>query len=181
MLDKLISKFIWQRKRPRIRLKILLLPKEKGGLGLQNLKYYYWAAQLNAVVAWIKNDQETGWVQIEQSTAKGIPLSILPFINMKSVNSAKIENEWIKHTLKVWTRVRKKLGGPLSVSRAMPIVGNMEFPPSVWDTGFRRWADNSLFNGTGFKSFTQLQEQCQLPSNDLCRYFQIRHITNNKS
>ena len=60
MLDKLISEFIWQRKRPRIRLKILLLPKEKGALGLPNLKYYYWAAQLNAVVAWIKNDQETG-------------------------------------------------------------------------------------------------------------------------
>lgn len=42
-------------------------------------------------MAWIKNDQETGWVQIEQSTAKGIPLSTLPFINMKSVNNAKIE------------------------------------------------------------------------------------------
>lgn len=187
MLDKLISKFIWQRKRPRIRLKILLLPKEKGGLGLPNLKYYYWAAQLNAVVAWIKNDQETGWVQIEQSTTKGISLSTLPFINMKSVNNAKIENEWIKHTLEVWTIVRKKLGGPLSVSRAMPIMGNMEFPPSVWDSGFRRWADkglstiNSLFNGIEFKSFTQLQEQCQLPSNDLYRYFQIRHyITNHK-
>lgn len=87
-MDKLISKFIWHRKRPRIRLKILLLPKEKGGLGLPNLQYYYRAAQLNAVVAWIKNDQETGWAQIEQSTTRGISLSILPFINMKSVNSA---------------------------------------------------------------------------------------------
>lgn len=67
----------------------------------------------------------------------------------------------------------------------MPIVGNMEFLPSVWDRGFRRWADkglntiNSLFSGTEFKSFTQLQEQCQLPSNDLYRYFQIRYYTKN--
>lgn len=48
----------------------------------------------------------------------------------------------------------------------MSIVGNMEFPPSVWDSEFRRWADkglctiSSLFSGTDFKSFTQLEEQC---------------------
>lgn len=53
-------------------------------------------------------NQGTRWTQIKQSTAKGISLSTLPFINMKSGNSAKIENEWIKHTLKVWTIVRKK-------------------------------------------------------------------------
>lgn len=46
MLDKLISKFIGQRKRPRISPKSLLLPKEKEGLGHPNLKYHYWAAQL---------------------------------------------------------------------------------------------------------------------------------------
>lgn len=45
-LDKLISTFIWQRKQPRIRLKILQLSKAKGGLKLPNLRYYFWAAQL---------------------------------------------------------------------------------------------------------------------------------------
>lgn len=34
-LDKLISIFIWQRKRPRIRLKILQLSKARGGLNSQ--------------------------------------------------------------------------------------------------------------------------------------------------
>lgn len=35
---------------------------------------------------------------------------------------------------------KKMLGGPASLSRAMPIVGNIDFPPSTWDSGFRRWA-----------------------------------------
>lgn len=53
MLNKLLSKYIWQKKKPRVRLKTLLLPKYKGGLGLPNLKKYYWASQLRIFVHWI--------------------------------------------------------------------------------------------------------------------------------
>merc|ERR1712002_683721 len=130
---------------------------------------------------WIGNDQEVIWTQIEQSSARGVSLSILPFINIKSINAFKIENKWIKQTLKVWTTVKKMLRGPQSISRAMLIVGNTEFSPSMWDSGFKKWADkglctiNQLFKGTDLKSFSQLHEQFHLPSQDFYRYLQIRH------
>lgn len=60
-----------------------------------------------------------------------------------------------------------------SIFRAMPIVGNIEFLQSMWDSGFRTWADkglsimNQLSNGT--KSFSQLQEQFIIPSKDMYR------------
>lgn len=72
-------------------------------------------------------------------------------------------------------------GGPDSISRAMPIVGNIEFLPSVWDGGFRIWADkgliaiNQLFVGKEIKSFSQLQEQFNISPKDMYRFFQIRH------
>ncbi len=100
-------------------------------------------------------------------------LATLPFINNKSVNKIKIENEWVKQTLKVWAAVKKSVRIPESISRAMPILGNLEFPPSVWDSGFQRWADrgliiiNQLFDGTYIKSFSQLQEQFRLSPKDL--------------
>lgn len=187
MLNKLISQFIWQHKRPRIRLKILNLAKKNGGLALPNLKFYYWAAQLATIVGWISGDEEAKWVQIEQGEVKGALLSILPFVDLKQVNKMKIGNEWIKHTLKIWGEVKKMFGDSGSISRAMPIVGNIDFPPSVSDHGFRRWAAkgltifNQLFEETHLKSFTQLREQFDLPSNDFYRYLQIRHyITNHK-
>lgn len=77
------------------------------------------------MVAWINNDKETGWVQIEQSTVRGVFLSTLPFLSFKSVSRIKNVGEFVQHTLRVWTTVRKKLGGPMSISRALPIVGNI--------------------------------------------------------
>lgn len=180
-LNKLISQFLWQHKRPRIKLKTLYLPKDKGGLALPNLKHYFWAAQLSAIVTWIGGDEESIWNRIEQNETRGVSLSTLPFIDSKSVIKLKIGNEWIKHTLKVWTEVKKMLNDIGSISRAMPIVGNIDFPPSTWDHGFRGWATkglitlNQLFGETGFKSFSQIKEQFDLSINDMYRYFQIRH------
>lgn len=181
MLSKSISQFIWQQKRARIKLKTLHLPKNRGGLALPNLKCYYWAAQISAIVTWIGGDEEAKWLQIEQGETKGIQLSTLPFLDIRGVNKMKIGNEWTRHTLKIWTEVKKMLRDTGSVSRAMPIVGNIDFPPSTGDQGFKRWAAkglkilNQLFDGADLKSFAQLQEQFGLPANDLYRYLQIRH------
>lgn len=79
-------------------------PKDKRGVALPNLKHY-WAAQLAAIVTWIRGDEEPIWNRIEQGELKCILLSTLPFIDSKSVIQLKIENEWIKHTLKIWMEV----------------------------------------------------------------------------
>ncbi len=100
MLDTLTSKFIWQNRRPRVRLKTLTLGKDKGGLSLPISKYYFWAAQLTAVVAWISMDTETGWVNIELNPLSNIALSVLAFLSKQPQKKAAIKNIWVKHTLK---------------------------------------------------------------------------------
>lgn len=183
LLEKLISKFIWQNQRPRIRLKVLMAAKERGGLNLPNLKLYYWAAQLRAVVAWVVGDLESGWVSIEQNSMPGIQLSSLPFFSQQSQK----KNLWIVHTLKVWKFVQKQLKGAVTLSWAMPIAGNVEFLPSVYDRTYKRWAEsgliiiNQLLDGPAFKSFSQLRDKFNLPSSDLYRYLQIRHYVTKHS
>lgn len=108
MLDKLLSKFIWQKKRPRVRLKTLLLPKFKGGLGMPNLKNYYWAAQLRILVNWINNDLDTGWVKIEQNSIPETPLRSIIFLGKAHWEKIKIRNIWVQNTLNVWDNVRKR-------------------------------------------------------------------------
>lgn len=120
LLDKLISKFIWQNKKPRVRFKTLTLGKDRGGL-LPNLKHYFWAAQLTAVVAWINKDVESGWVSIEQNSLKVVPLSTLVFLSKQSQKKFEIKNIWVKHTLKIWSTVQKRIRGTVAFSRAVQI------------------------------------------------------------
>ena len=187
MLDKLISRFIWQNKRPRVRLKTLTLGKNRGGLSLPNIKYYFWAAQLTAVVAWINNDMESGWVNIEQNSLPVIPLSVLVFLSKQSQEKLEIKNIWVKHTLKVWSTVQKRIRGTAALSRAMQIAGNPNFPPSTTDSTFKSWAGRNLrvldqlFCDNVLQPFSYLQDKFFLPQSDLFRYFQIRHyITSHK-
>lgn len=69
----------------------------------------------------------------------------------------------------------------MALSRAMPILGNIEFLPSVTDLAYRRWAEkglvtiNQLFENNTLRAFSQLQEKFDLPSNDMYRFLQIRH------
>ena len=50
--DKIISRFIWTGKKPRVRFKTLQLSKERGGLAVPCLRDYYRAAQLRPLIGW---------------------------------------------------------------------------------------------------------------------------------
>ncbi|KAF7651547.1 hypothetical protein LDENG_00109220 [Lucifuga dentata] len=80
-LNKLISKFIWQRKRPRIQFKTIQLPKPQGGLGLPNLRYYFWAAQLRPLISWLEDYTYTRWINIEKNLCLK-PLKVIPFLDL---------------------------------------------------------------------------------------------------
>ena len=84
-----------------------------------------------------------------------------------------INNLWIVHTLKVWNLIQKQLKGAVTLSRAMPIAGNIEFLPSMYDRAYKQWAEtgliiiNQLLDGQVFKSFSQLRDKFDLPLSDL--------------
>ena len=61
----MISRFIWQRKKPRVCFKTQQLSKEKGGMSLPCLENYYKAAQLQYLVCWCINDYEAKWKELE--------------------------------------------------------------------------------------------------------------------
>lgn len=75
LLNKIISKFVGQGKRPRIRLKIIQSHKTSGGLGLPSFRFYFWAAQLRPLASWMREDTQTRWINIEKSLCS-MPLKI---------------------------------------------------------------------------------------------------------
>lgn len=118
---KMISNFIWQKKKPRIKFTQLTSCKAYGGLNLPNLNLYYWAAQLCGAVEWLRQSKEITWLTLEQSSCYGIPIQLLALCSNKTWNKYKIENPWMKCTQKVLNTVRKRINAPKSISRAMKI------------------------------------------------------------
>lgn len=181
MLDKRMSKFLWQNKKARIKYKTLLAPQNKGGLNLPNLRNYYWAAQLRALILWITKDKDAIWVEMEQRACPTMSLESLPFVTRSMQKKLKIKNELIIETMKIWSTIQKKLNISNSVSKATKIAKNPDFVPCTMDVGFEKWTNKGLiyiaqlFTGQILKSFEQLKQEFNLPNNDFYKYLQLRH------
>lgn len=55
-INNILAKFIWNNKKAGLRLKLLYMPYERGGLRLPNLQWYYWSAQLHSASFYFNSD-----------------------------------------------------------------------------------------------------------------------------
>lgn len=108
-----ISSFIWHKRQPRINKNILQRPRAMGGMALPNFMYYYWAANITALLYWLRNDctdvNGTEWMVLERasigSTSPAALLcSKLPF---KQPISAFTTNPVVIHSIKTWNQFRR--------------------------------------------------------------------------
>lgn len=66
--------------------------RQRGGLNLPDVKYYYLAPHLSAIAAWLGTDREAEWVDIEQNSISGVSLTILPFMDLQAQKGVKKKN-----------------------------------------------------------------------------------------
>lgn len=76
-LNKTFARFIWNNKQPRLRLSLLYLPYERGGLKMPNIKLYYWAAQLRSAMFYFISGEVPAWVEM-----KNYRIIIFTFIHL---------------------------------------------------------------------------------------------------
>lgn len=179
-LRKLFSDFIWNNKRPRIRLSLLHLPYDRGGLNVPNLEWYYWAAQIRAGMFYFERNHPPAWVLIETHQ-----ISIPPNLYMYSANKRKLskntKNPFLRNTLTVWHTSLAYLGEVAEISQFSPIYGNNEFVPGRADSGFKIWAAQGiakvadLYDDSGtLMTFEDLKSKYDIPTKHFFKYLQLR-------
>ncbi|XP_062839247.1 vesicle transport protein GOT1B isoform X1 [Anolis carolinensis] len=102
-----IMKFIWQKKKPRIKLKYMIQEKNRGGLATPDLKLYFEASAL----MWVRD-----WTKLKNNkllNLEGINLR-LGWHAYLWYGKSKIEKEFNNHfirsaILKIWEKYKKKL------------------------------------------------------------------------
>lgn len=69
--------FIWTSKQPRVKWDKLVIPKLLGGIGLPDIRKYYWSCHLTRIIDWHLHSKTKAWIDLEE-TASNLPLHHLP-------------------------------------------------------------------------------------------------------
>uniref|UniRef100_A0A3B5ADU2 Reverse transcriptase zinc-binding domain-containing protein n=1 Tax=Stegastes partitus TaxID=144197 RepID=A0A3B5ADU2_9TELE len=177
--DKLISRFIWESKKPRVRYTTLQLPKDKGGMALPNLKNYFYASQLRPLLYWCNDEYISRWKDIETS--------IPQYPIQASIGEREIPpqikgqlNLFTTFTLEIWYSTVKKLKLKKEQGLLKWIAFDEKFYPGKLDPTFKSWTKKGITaictvvkNGQ-MRSFQELKDAYNLQNHDFFKYLQIR-------
>ncbi|XP_029281275.1 uncharacterized protein LOC115003560 [Cottoperca gobio] len=162
--------FLWNNKRARLRLTLLYMPYDRGGLACPNPLWYYWATQLRTTMFYFANDNLPAWREMECQFLE-LPLPIYLYSTSLKKRIKKPTKPITRNMIRVWHEVRKYLGEPLSRSRSSPIWGNDDFTPGRADSGFNLWSDKGVqkiqdlyrLNDDKLMSFEELASKHNIP------------------
>lgn len=105
--DKVISRFIWNGKAPRVRYKTLQLSKHSGGMGLPSLEDYYLAAQIRPLMLWCNQDYFAKWKAMELSLIDRPLQSLLGCPS--AAKQFDIQSQWVGFSIDIWSGLVKQL------------------------------------------------------------------------
>uniref|UniRef100_A0A8C5DIG8 Reverse transcriptase domain-containing protein n=1 Tax=Gouania willdenowi TaxID=441366 RepID=A0A8C5DIG8_GOUWI len=98
-MNKALSDFIWNGRKPKVKLAGLQLPREQGGWGLPNIEYYVLSLQARIISAWVNGGSDSPWLDIESFICK--PLSPVNLLgkSLKEIPRTAKDNPLITHVL----------------------------------------------------------------------------------
>lgn len=181
-IKKLFTNFIWQNKRPRLRLSLLYLPYDRGGLKFPNIQWYYWAAQLRSIMFYFSSESPLAWMELEScSVTPSLPLHLYLYSADRKNLRKNTDNPIVLNMINVWFDTCKYLNINSSWSRFSPIWGNANFKPGKSDKGFQIWAEKGLRKVQDmyseeevFMSFAEISTKYDIPKNNFFKYLQLR-------
>ena len=176
-LDDVIKHFLWDGKRPRIKLRKLCAHKEKGGLGLPDLSMYYLAFEMAKIARyWQATEDKAAWIKVEKEICS--PFQPIEELSQKRSN---ITNPILLHSRDVWSRVHKMFELKHTLQRYSPLWYNPDVCIGKKCVYWKQWHSrglstiNDLFEDGVFLSYDKLLQKCNLEGKDhFCKFLQIR-------
>ena len=177
--DKIISRYIWNGHRPRIKSKTLQIGKDKGGMALPNLKEYFHVAQIRPVICWCDEDHVAKWKNFEQFV-QGRDIQSLIGDREETLSMIEHVHTVTQFTFKMWFNLVQKYGLERELRLIQWIAYDRRFIPSSFDQTFKQWIPSeitvmcTLIKNGNFMSFHEIKQKYNLNNQDHFRYLQIR-------
>lgn len=179
--ESLLRKFLWDGKKPRVKLKILQQRRREGGLALPNLINYYYAAQVKLILIMLNKGLGPKWKNMETILVGNLN-------KLFTTKQMKTNNFVLNNTVKTWRKICKNIKikeGHLTCLRE--IQSDPDFTPNTLDNTFKSWGNKGLvmhsqmFSDIGVETFENIARAYQLQNNQFYRYLQLRNYLNEKA
>lgn len=185
-INKAMSDFIWAGRKPKIKLDILQLPKERGGWGLPKIENYVLSIHARVISLWTAGAADMSWLEIEAAICK--PFSLVNLLDKRGIELPVItrDNFLISNTIKTWNSLRKFFKKTHSFNSLTTLLDNPELTAGGAGPNFKIWQElgirrvYDLWDKGTFKTFESLRTQYKIPTNDFYKYLQIRHYVYTK-
>lgn len=175
-----VSKFIWNKKRPRLKLSTLQRSKGDGGLAVPNFKYYFWSFILRPIVVWNDPDTPVSWRSLEDRIVQPWSLRDILFANISDRQTMLRFGPLISNVFHIWRLVEKECKisckwhtlSPLFHNKAL-LIGGRPISPSNWSNTGVHYI-NDLYIDSCLGSFQGIRMLFNLPGSSFFFYLQIR-------
>ena len=175
-----VSKFIWNKKKPRIRTSILEHSKESGGQNLPNFELYYISFILRPLQQWFDEASQAPWVQIEQNIVSPFPLKDILFSNLTDEYCMERFGPIIAHAVRIWKQTENIFQWEIPWHKNTPIFRNNRLLIGQRPITFSQWQRcgiNTLpdmMSNDGLMTFQELKSKFNLPGTSFFFYLQLR-------
>lgn len=179
-LQSATSKFIWNRKRPHLKLSVLQRRREDGGLAVPDFKLYAWSFALRPLLAWFDSTSSVSWCTLESNIVQPWTLQDVLFSNISRKQCQLRFGPIISHLVAVWRLVeihcqlscKWHTFSPIFNNNAILIGGRPISAPQWERRGARHLKD--IYNDSGLLSFTDIRDAFDLPGSTFFFYLQLR-------
>uniref|UniRef100_A0A3Q1FGQ9 DDE Tnp4 domain-containing protein n=1 Tax=Acanthochromis polyacanthus TaxID=80966 RepID=A0A3Q1FGQ9_9TELE len=140
-IEKEFSTFIWKAKRSRLKMVLLHLPKDSGGLALPDIRMYNWACRGRTIREWIQAYLNEENDPIESGACA--PYKLLGEITSKKISPEVHHNPILFNIVRSWQDMSLHVGQKDCFSLLFPL-NNRQFLPGVSSAKMNRTAINEM-------------------------------------
>ena len=179
-LQTLVSKYIWNGKRPRIKSSTLFREKSKGGLSLPNFKLYAQSFTLRPLTTWFDPESAISWRAIEESLVKPCRLQDVVYSGISIKKALLHYGPIVTHLISTWRLVSRQTDSNMPWHQHSPIFNNFHLLSGNSPFSFPQWSRKGIniladiFNDQGLRSFQDIREQYDIPGTSFFLYLQLR-------